>query len=472
MHSQRGEGSFNFACFVNSILVLITLAAFSIGNMIGTVEGFTFINKNEKTWQKEVFFNKNSIVQRKPSPKVWTAMDMSSDDDTKKKILIIGGNGRVGGSTIRALHKYGKQDTGYKLELLSGGRSQYKFEASKQRWESLTGKDYGSVGFRSVELDDHHSLCDALKDVDLVVHTAGPFQQKRNPEVLRAAIEVRVPYIDVCDDIELAQEAKKLASEAQKANIPAIVSAGIWPGVSSLMAAHCDEIIRSNGQNTEKVDFNFFTAGTGNAGPTILSATFLIIAEKVLTFQNGKKVLFPPVSDMRDVDFGKDTGLRNVFRMNLIEAYTCHKVLGIPNVATFFGTAPNAWNYLLKGMALLPKGILGNRELMNSLALFSEPLVRLVDSLVGATNVVKVDAYSLDGSRITALHGHENLEECVGIAIAGFATEILNGKTCQPGIWFPEEAFTDREIRKSLLEKCAREAFAWDLPKLPATTQQ
>lgn len=50
--------------------------------------------------------------------------------------------------------------------------------------------------------------------------------------------------------------------------------------------------------------------------------------------------------------------------MNLIEAWSAHTVLGVPNVATFFGTAPDVWNYLLKGMALMPSKILRDRKLM------------------------------------------------------------------------------------------------------------
>lgn len=47
-----------------------------------------------------------------------------------------------------------------------------------------------------------------------------------------------------------------------------------------------------------------------------------------------------------------------------------------------FGTSPEPWNYLLKGMTLLPDSIMGNRDLMQALAEFSEPLVRITDKLV------------------------------------------------------------------------------------------
>ena len=64
-----------------------------------------------------------------------------------------------------------------------------------------------------------------------------------------------------------------------------------------------------------------------------------------------------------------------------------HSLLGIDNVETFFGTAPVIWNRLFTAMAnLVPQSALKNVDLMNKFALFSLPMVRLVDMLVGCTN--------------------------------------------------------------------------------------
>jgi hypothetical protein len=73
---------------------------------------------------------------------------------------------------------------------------------------------------------------------------------------------------------------------------------------------------------------------TGNAGTTILSATFLILAEEALSYVNGKKRLYPAASYFKTVNFGDQLGNRTVFRMNLIEAVSCNEVLKIPNIDT------------------------------------------------------------------------------------------------------------------------------------------
>lgn len=96
-------------------------------------------------------------------------------------------------------------------------------------------------------------------------------------------------------------------------------------------------------------------------------------------------------------------------------------------LASYFGTSPEPWNYLLKGMTLLPDSIMGNRDLMQALAEFSEPLVRITDRLVGATNAMRLEAVARDGRRVVLKYAHEDLEVCVGIATAAFAVATLKG---------------------------------------------
>ncbi|CAM9306216.1 unnamed protein product, partial [Ectocarpus sp. 8 AP-2014] len=106
--------------------------------------------------------------------------------DKDARVIVVGGSGRVGGSTVRAL----RQLAGPGLELLVGGRSQRNF-----RWRTLPGADegydYSDVTFVELDLGDAASLASALDGCDLVVHTAGPFQRKTRPEVLEAAIAAK-----------------------------------------------------------------------------------------------------------------------------------------------------------------------------------------------------------------------------------------------------------------------------------------
>ena len=62
--------------------------------------------------------------------------------------------------------------------------------------------------------------------------------------MLEAAIELGVPYVDVCDDHEYSETTKALHHKAVDAGVPCITSAGIYPGqqlslqLSSLLQIH------------------------------------------------------------------------------------------------------------------------------------------------------------------------------------------------------------------------------------------
>lgn len=126
--------------------------------------------------------------------------------------------------------------------------------------------------------------------MDLVIHAAGPFQQTEKCSVLEAAINTKTAYIDVCDDTDYSQRAKSFMSKALAANIPAITTAGIYPGVSNVMAAELVRAAESESESEEKPEklrFYYYTAGTGGAGPTILATSFLLLGEEVVAYNKG-----------------------------------------------------------------------------------------------------------------------------------------------------------------------------------------
>lgn len=134
------------------------------------------------------------------------------------------------------------------------------------------------------------------------------------------------------------------------------------------------------------------------------------------------------------------------------EVITCsHDVLGVGNVKSLFGTAPAFWNALLGLMAQLPPSLLANEELMSKLAVFSLPIVRLVDSFAGATNAMRCDVSSPE-VKATALYAHENLEPCVGECVAAFCAAVLSEGVVSPGVWFPEEAIAGGADASAVLE--------------------
>ena len=95
-----------------------------------------------------------------------------------KKVLIIGGYGRIGSSVARDLVKHSD------VEVTITSR-QTKPEIKP--FKSLV-----------LDLSDRHNLQQAIANYDLVIHCAGPFHH-RDGRVLSCCIDAGVDYIDVSD---------------------------------------------------------------------------------------------------------------------------------------------------------------------------------------------------------------------------------------------------------------------------------
>eukprot|EP01025_Chloroclados_australasicus_P011372 TRINITY_DN14915_c0_g2_i2.p2 TRINITY_DN14915_c0_g2~~TRINITY_DN14915_c0_g2_i2.p2 ORF type:complete len:218 (-),score=8.73 TRINITY_DN14915_c0_g2_i2:154-747(-) len=125
---------------------------------------------------------------------------------TQQNILILGGTGRVGSSTATALKRFVPDNN-----LILSGLNSKKFE------KVIKDKpDLRSCEFRYCDIDNRDSLEQILNGVDIVVHCAGPFQQKENFNVIEAAIDKQVAYIDVCDDADYSQAVKSKYDQKAK----------------------------------------------------------------------------------------------------------------------------------------------------------------------------------------------------------------------------------------------------------------
>ncbi|XP_075520138.1 uncharacterized protein LOC142553634 [Primulina tabacum] len=373
------------------------------------------------------------------------------------RILILGGTGRVGGSTALSLSKLCPD-----LRIVIGGRNRDKGAA-------MVSKLGDGSEFCEVDINDSNSLDAALKDVDLVLHTAGPFQQAQNCAVLEAAVRNKTAYLDVCDDTSYAWRAKSYMKKAVNANIPAIVTGGIYPGVSNIMAA---ELVRASKFETEvepeKLRFYYYTAGSGGAGPTILSTSFLLLGEEVIAYNKGEKVKLKPYSGMLNINFGLGIGKKDVFLLHLPEVRSIHEVLGVPTVSARFGTSPFFWNWGMVAMTnLLPPESLRDKSKVQQLVQLFDPLVRAVDAFAGEKVSMRVDLECSKGYHRIGIFSHRKLSVSVGFSTAAFVLAILEGST-RPGVWFPEEPEGIAvEARKTLLNRAAQGTVNFVMNKAP-----
>ncbi|TKV99181.1 hypothetical protein SEVIR_8G026501v4 [Setaria viridis] len=361
------------------------------------------------------------------------------------RVLVLGGTGRVGGSTATALSKL-RPD----LNILVGGRN-------REKGESFAAKLGEQSEFVQVDTGNTNMLEDVLQGVDLVVHTAGPFQRAEECTVLQAAISTKTAYIDVCDDTDFSWRAKGFHEQAKAAGVPAITTAGIYPGVSNVMAAELVHAAKSENGEPERLRFFYYTAGTGGAGPTILTTSFLLLGEDVIAYNKGEEIKLKPYSGALNIDFGKGVRKKNVYLLNLPEVKSAFKILGVPTVSARFGTAPFFWNWGMQAFTnFLPAEFLRDKSKVQKLVESVDPLVRAVDGIAGERVSMRVDLECSNGRNTIGLFTHKKLSVSVGFGTAAFALAVLEGNT-QPGVWFPEEPEgIPIEARKLLLERASQ----------------
>ncbi|XP_010550808.1 PREDICTED: uncharacterized protein LOC104821584 [Tarenaya hassleriana] len=393
------------------------------------------------------------------SGRIWASLSnvTKKDGHSDSTVLVLGGTGRVGGSTTVALSKLCPD-----LKIVVGGRN-------REKGEAMVAKLGKNSEFVEVDITSTRSLEKSLRDVDLVVHAAGPFQQLQQCTVLEAAIKTKTAYVDVCDDTNYAFRAKSLGAEAVSANVPAITTAGIYPGVSNVMAAELVHAATSESKGTpEKLRFSYYTAGSGGAGPTILATSFLLLGEEVTAYNKGEKVKMKPYSGMINVDFGKGIRKKDVYLLNLPEVRTAHEVLGVPTVCARFGTAPFFWNWGMEAMTkLLSPEYLRDRTKVQKLVQLFDPVVRAIDGIAGERVSMRVDLECSDGRSTVGVFSHKKLSVSVGVATSAFVLAVLEGST-QPGVWFPEEPQgIGIDAREALLRRASQGTFNFVMNKPP-----
>jgi hypothetical protein len=91
-------------------------------------------------------------------------------------------------------------------------------------------------------------------------------------------------------------------------------------------------------------------------------------------------------------------------------------------------------------------------------------VIRAVDSLVGATNAMRIEASGRKGSRVRLSVTHEDLEQCVGLATAAFAVQAVSSADIPAGVYFPAEL--PRVARQSILDGVKRDAFVWEFESI------
>ncbi len=123
--------------------------------------------------------------------------------------MVYGANGYTGRLIAQVAGRRGERP-------VLAGRSAEKLEALARE----LGLEHRVVG-----LDDQERLCEALGDVDAVVHCAGPFSETSEPMV-DACLATGTHYVDITGEIDVFERIFTRDGEAQRAGVVLLPGAG------------------------------------------------------------------------------------------------------------------------------------------------------------------------------------------------------------------------------------------------------
>jgi saccharopine dehydrogenase-like NADP-dependent oxidoreductase len=253
-----------------------------------------------------------------------------------------------------------------------------------------------------------------------------------------------VHYVDISANYSLLSQIELLDPVAKQHNATAVLSVGLAPGLTNLLASHCklklDELKRAD---------IFILLGLGEAhGEAALRWTIENFNSAFTVFENGVVKQVASFHEAKRTVFPEGVGERTAYRFNFSEQHVLPGTLRIPSASTWFCFDSSLTTHLF---AFFEK-----TGLLNLLRFgpVRESLVKVFRTLQFGSDmfVMKVDAQG-------TANGREAFYECSasgygeGSGTALIASEVarsLFSRSFTPGVFHIEQLFDPAEIFSKL----------------------
>jgi len=240
----------------------------------------------------------------------------------KEKVLLYGANGYTG----ELIARYAKE---YNITPVIAGRNENSIRSLAERLQ---------LNYRIFNLEDAAALQHQLKDVQLVIHAAGPFSHTAK-QMVEACIATHTHYIDINGDISVFELIKTYNAAAKQANVMLLPGAGFDVIPTDCTALYLKEQL----PDATHLQLAFISNGGGLSHGTATTMAQRI-GEKAVIRVNGKLVKRPlGFKGMWLEAAGKK---RFVMSLQWGDISTAYHTTGIPDVEVFTGIKPNVYRLL------------------------------------------------------------------------------------------------------------------------------
>lgn len=350
-----------------------------------------------------------------------------------QKVLILGGQGRIGASVAADLRRWLPA-----AAVTVTGRS-----------PCMTPPP--GVQFLPLDLADTAAVTTAIAPQDLVIHCAGPFSY-RDHQVLDTCLDQGVNYLDVADNPRYVKAAMTRHERAVAAGVTAMVATGVFPGISNSLVRQGVETL----DQTDEIHLSYGVVGSGGAGVTVMRTTFLELQHPFPAWIQGAWRTVQPYSDRTTLSFPAPYGRCGVYWFNTVEAMTLAQSFPVQTVVTKFGSMPDIYNHLTWLMAhRLPKAWLRQPALVEGLAHISYAMTQISDRFSGIGIAMEA---RLEGQHqgqpcvYRATFTHPNTAQAAGWGTGSIAQALLTGWQ-HPGVWPVEQGWPTDQFLTTLQQR-------------------
>ena len=212
----------------------------------------------------------------------------------------------------------------------------------------------GNVSAIEFDAANPHSIRNSIAGSLVVLNCVGPYY-KYGPIILKEVIELKINYVDVCDDLDATEKLLDMDGNARKAGISALIGMGSSPGIANLLVKFCADSLLDQ---VEVVDIYHAHGGEKVEGPAVVKHRIHSMKMDIPMFLDGKFTTVKLFEDSgksleEEVEF-QDVGTYSVYAYPHPETITLPKFLkGIKRVTNLGLVLPPAYAELIKGMVRL-----------------------------------------------------------------------------------------------------------------------
>lgn len=216
------------------------------------------------------------------------------------KVVVLGGCGGVGAVAVQAL----ASDHYFDEVVIADLRGE-----DAQRAAAALAKAGDKAAFSGVAVDaaSAASLSSVIGGADVVLNCIGPFY-RFGPPILQAAIDARVDYVDICDDLKPTERMLEMDGAARAAGISALIGMGNSPGLANVFARLCADVLLDQ---VESVDIMHIHGGEPDEGAAVIKHRIHAMMNDIPLFIDGKFIQVRQLEPSGQA-FVQQTEFRNV----------------------------------------------------------------------------------------------------------------------------------------------------------------